>query len=403
MPENQSLKQKEIVMHPELIQAEIDLDAIGHNIRQLESVLASPSSRLMAVVKANAYGHGAVSVANKALETGAGMLGVARVEEGIALRKAGISHPILIFGPTPIHRIPDLIDLDLTQSVGTFLLADMLSSQAAAAGKSIAIHIKVDTGMGRLGVLPAPSRISGLGKLLGGTALREVESICHLPGLKVEGIYTHFANADDPDLDFAKDQLDRFLNFVQALKHRGMEFAIRHAANSAAIIRFPESHLDMVRAGISMYGCYPSEASRRPDVDLWPALSFKSRIVHIKTVPAEFSISYGRTYKTAAPTRIATIAAGYADGFSRSLSSRGHVLIQGQIAPVVGRVCMDLTMVDIGRIPEAGINDEVVLIGRQGDRQITADDLARLQNTISYEILTSIGQRVPRIVRPASC
>uniref|UniRef100_A0A7C4MPI8 Alanine racemase n=1 Tax=Desulfatirhabdium butyrativorans TaxID=340467 RepID=A0A7C4MPI8_9BACT len=384
----------------ESIWAEIDLEAIAHNIRQLKAIL-TPPARFMAVVKANGYGHGSVAVASKAIEAGADMLGVARIDEAIALRQAGIAHPILVFGPPPPERIPEIAAYDLIQSVGTFAYARRISDHARHAGRSISVHIKVDTGMGRLGALPAPVRYSALGKQLGGAAIREVESICHLPGLVPEGIFTHFANADDPDLDFAHDQLLRFLDFIQALEQRGMQFPIRHAANSAGILRLPESHLDLVRAGIALYGYHPSEDTRRPDVDLKPALSWKSRIVHIKNVPKDFSISYGRTYKTPAPTRIATIAAGYADGLSRSLSSKGEVLIHGRRAPIVGRVCMDLTMIDIGHIPEAVVNDEVVLIGTQGDMQITADDLAARQQTISYEILTSIGQRVPRLYRPS--
>lgn len=380
----------------ESIWAEIDLEAIAHNVRQLKTIL-TPPAKFMAVVKANGYGHGTAAVASKAIEAGADMLGVARIAEAIALRQAGISHPILVFGPPPPERIAEIAAYDLIQSVGTFAFARMMSDHAQLTGRSITIHIKVDTGMGRLGVLPAPVRFSALGKQLGGAAVREVESICHLPGLIAEGIYTHFANADDPDLDFAHDQLSRFLDFIQTLKHRGMHFPIRHAANSAGILRLPESHLDLVRAGIALYGYHPSADTHRPDVDLKPALSWKSRIVHIKNVPKDFSVSYGRTYRTPTPTRIATIAAGYADGLSRSLSSNGEVLIRGMRAPIVGRVCMDLTMVDVGHIPEAAVNDEVVLIGKQGDTQITADDLAARQHTISYEILTSIGQRVPRL------
>ncbi len=380
------------------IWAEIDLEAIAHNVRQLKAIL-TPPARFMAVVKANGYGHGAAAVAAKAIEAGADMLGVARIDEAIALRQAGIAYPLLVFGPPPPERIPDIAAYDLIQSVSTFAYARMMSDHARLSGRSMTIHVKVDTGMGRLGVLPAPVRFSALGKQLGGAALREVESICHLPGIVPEGIYTHFANADDPDLDFAQDQLHRFLDFIQALGQRGMHFAVRHAANSAGILRLPESHLDLVRAGIALYGYHPSEDTRRPDVDLKPALSWKSRIVHIKNVPKDFSISYGRTYKTPAPTRIATIAAGYADGLSRSLSSKGEVLVRGRRAPIVGRVCMDLTMIDIGHIPDAAVNDEVVLIGTQGDMHLTADDLAARQQTISYEILTSIGQRVPRLYR----
>jgi alanine racemase len=377
------------------IWAEVDLTAISHNVRELRRV-TTPSSELMAVVKADGYGHGAIEVAKAALENGAVHLGVARIEEGVHLRQHGISAPILILGYTLPEQYPVLISNDLTQTVYAFDAAETLSATAIRLNKKAKIHIKIDTGMGRLGILPDNSRISMLGKHLPGNAHRIIDSIFGLSHLEIEGVYTHFSTADSHDKTFSLLQLNRFLEFLDELKIQGMEFPVRHAANSAAIIDIPETHLDMVRAGISLYGFYPSPEVDRTRIDLVPAMTLKTRIVHVKMVPAGFHLSYGMTYQTEHPTVIATVSAGYADGLNRLLSSRGQMLVRGNRAGIVGRVCMDLSLLDVGHIPDVHVGDEAVIFGKQRDEAITVEDVADELNTIHYEVVTSLSPRVAR-------
>ncbi|MFZ3048742.1 MAG: alanine racemase [Desulfatirhabdiaceae bacterium] len=383
------------------IWAEIDLSAISHNINAIRSAVSS-KSLLMAVVKANAYGHGAVEVARTAIQSGADMLGVARIDEAVQLRQAGIEAPILIFGSTPADRVDQLVALNLTQTVFSFQQAEMLSQALSPASEKLKVHIKVDTGMGRLGVLATGIKLSSLGKFMGAHFLREIESIVNLPGLDSEGIFTHFAGADNPDKTSAGVQLSLFLELIDHLKRMGHEFRLCHAANSAAALEMLESHLDMVRPGIAMYGCYPVTKPLSNSIELKPALTLKTRIIQIKKVPRDFPVSYGHTWRTSSTTRIATVSAGYADGVNRLLSSRGFMLVNGEKAPIVGRICMDLTMLDIGNLPDARVDDEVVVMGSQKNASITADDIASLINTISYEVLTSVSARVPRIYRESA-
>ncbi len=351
--------------------------------------MTSPDARLMAVVKANAYGHGAVETAVRALESGADALGVARLDEGIRLRKAGIHAPVLILGHTPVNRSVELLESDLTQTVYSFQTAQAMSDIALRYGRTLRIHIKTDTGMGRLGIAVSDSAFNA--------SVSEVEAVARLRGLELEGIFTHFASADSADTSFAKHQFERFTDFLNALRLAGVEIPIRHAANSAAIIALPETHLDMVRAGISLYGLYPSDETDRTLISLRPAMSLKARVVHLKKVPAGFSVSYGMTYQTDKPTVIATVPAGYADGLSRGLSSRGQMLIRGQRANIAGRVCMDMTMLDAGHIPDVCLDDEVVIFGTQGPVNLTADEVASTLGTINYEVVSAISDRVPRV------
>ena len=383
------------------IWAEIDLSAISHNINAIRSAV-SPKSQLMAVVKANAYGHGAVEVARTAIQSGADMLGVARIDEAVQLRQAGIEAPILIFGSTPADRVDQLVALNLTQTVFSFQQAEMLSQALSPAAGKLKVHIKVDTGMGRLGILATGIKLSSLGKFMGAHFLREIESIVNLPGLDSEGIFTHFASADSPDKTSAGVQLSLFLELIDHLKRMGHEFRLHHAANSAAALEMPESHLDMVRPGIAMYGCYHVTKPLPNSIELKPAMTLKTRIIQIKKVPRDFPVSYGHAWRTSSTTRIATVAAGYADGVNRLLSSRGFMLVNGEKAPIVGRICMDLTMLDIASLPDARVDDEVVIMGSQKNATITADDIASMINTISYEVLTSVSARVPRIYRESA-
>jgi alanine racemase len=379
-----------------LIWAEIDLNAYAHNIKALRRI-AHPDARLMAVVKANGYGHGAVEVAREALQNGAEWLGVARFDEAIRLRQQGLTAPILIFGYTPPDLAKQLIEFDLTPTVYSYSTAQILSANAQSIGKTIGVHIKVDSGMGRLGLLPdtlisknAPSDVQD-------KAIREIETISKLAGLDIEGIFTHFATADSADTSYAQKQLDIFLDFTNQLRRAGLEPPLKHAANSAALIQLPESHLDMVRPGIATYGLLPSEEMKDMQAVLKPAMTLKSKIVHLKNVPAGFNVSYGITYQTKHPTTIATVPVGYADGYNRLLSSRGHMLVRGEKVPIIGRVCMDLTMLDVGTLSNVNFEDEVVIFGQQDNASITADEIAARLNTINYEVVSTITARVPRI------
>ncbi|NQT70285.1 MAG: alanine racemase [Desulfobacteraceae bacterium] len=382
-------------MDTPLIWAEIDLKAIAQNVRALRRITNS-EARLMAVVKANAYGHGVIEVARRALESGADVLGVARLNEGIELRKAGFDAPTLIFGYTPPALAKKLLEFDLTQTVWSYQTAAALSS-AVSESKALKVHLKVDSGMGRLGLLPDCCRLPALDAHSTAKALGEVEAIASLAGLQLEGVYTHFAAADSADKSYAGKQFEIFAEFLDEIRKAGLDIPVCHAANSAAIIDMPETHLDMVRAGISIYGLYPSDEVDKDRIALQPAMALKSRVVHLKKVPAGFKVSYGMTHETSKPTTIASVPVGYADGFSRRLSSRGHMLVGGRRAPILGRVCMDTTMLDVGHVPGIDLEDEVVILGRQQDASITADEIAASLDTINYEIVSSLTARIPRI------
>jgi alanine racemase len=382
-------------LNASLVRAEIDLKAIAHNIKELRRI-THPDARLMGVVKANGYGHGAIEVARCALQNGAEVLGVARVEEAMRIREAGIEVPILIFGYTLPELTADLLEYDLTQTVYTYASAQELSQTAAALKKKIKIHLKVDTGMGRLGLLPQNFQRDN-SVTINADAIEESLAIAGLNGLELEGIFTHFATADSADKAYAEDQLDLFMNFLNRLRKAGLEPPVRHAANSAALIDMPQSHLDMVRPGIASYGLYPSDEVNKKNIPLKPAMALKARIIHLKKVPAGFKVSYGSTHQTPKATTIATIPIGYADGLNRLLSSRGQMLVHGQRAPIIGRVCMDLTMLDVGHIDNVQVGDEVVIFGQQGSDSITVDEIASSLKTINYEIVSTITARVPRV------
>jgi len=379
-----------------LIWAEIDLAAIANNVRELRR-RTDIRAKVMAVVKADGYGHGAVEVARTALANGAEWLGVARLPEAIALREAGLDAPMLVFGYTPPADAGRLVEFDLRQSVYSLDAARAYSAVAVARGRTIRVHLKVDTGMGRLGLVPAALRALEPGHTIGEDFIRTATAIASLPGLEPEGIFTHFAAADSADLSYAERQLALFIEALSALRANGLEFALRHAANSAAVIGIPESHLDLVRPGIALYGLRPSDEVDLTGIVLKPAMALKTRIVHLKAVSAGTCISYGMTYRTPRPTVIATVPAGYADGFRRLFSSQGWMLVHGRRVPVVGRVCMDLSMLDVGAVPGARVEDEVVIFGVQGTESISADDLAHELGTINYEIVCDVTARVPRV------
>lgn len=382
-------------VEPSPLWAEIDLKAIAHNIKELRRI-TQPQARLMAVVKANGYGHGAVEVSRCALQNGAALLGVARIEEGLQIRKAGINVPILVFGYTHPQQAGDLIQYNLTQSVHTTATARELSQAALSLAAKIKIHVKVDTGMGRLGLLPQNFQSDQLEKINSDT-IAETLAIANLDGLELEGIFTHFASADSADKTDTEYQLDLFLNYRKDLQKAGLNPPLAHAANSGALLDMPRSHLDLVRPGIAIYGLYPSDEVDRKRILLKPAMALKTKIIQLKNVPAGFKISYGSTHTTQQPTTIATVPIGYADGLNRGLSSRGRMLVGGQRVPIVGRVCMDLTMLDVGDVKNVQVGDEVVVFGKQENKTLSVDEMATMLNTINYEIVTGISARVPRI------
>ncbi len=380
---------------PPLTWAEIDLGALAHNTRELRRI-TSDSAAIMAVVKADSYGHGAVPVSKVALTNGAEYLAVARISEVVQLRNAGIHTPLLLFGFCHPRYVGYLAENDARASVNSTESAKLLSEEASRLGVKLKVHAKVDTGMGRLGLV-----CYGLGdEVEAPVGMRRVVSsileISSLPNLELEGIYTHFASAYITDKEDARRQFQLFMEILEELKKQSLEVSMRHAANSAATIEMPETHLDLVRTGIALYGLWPSEEIDRDLIDLKPAMSIKSHIILLKDVPAEFRISYGSTYKTSCPTKIATVPIGYADGYKRLLSSRGSMLVRGIRAPIVGKVCMDFTMIDVGQVADVQVNDEVVILGKQGKEEITADAVAGLLNTINYEVVSSITSRVER-------
>jgi len=362
--------------------AEIDLDAIAHNVRQLKRHIGE-RVKLTAVVKANAYGHGAVPVARTALENGAERLAVNRVVEGIELRRAGIAAPILTLGYSPPWEAEAIVRHDLTPTITEREVALALARAAASQGKTVPVHVKVDTGMGRFGLLP--KEVVGFAK-----------GLADFPNLRLEGLYTHFATADEADKSHTRRQFGIFLDVLKRLEEAGVEVSIRHAANSAATLDLPETHLDMVRCGIAIYGLYPS-AEVSHSVPLKPAMSLKSRVARLRTLPAGSCISYGCTYVTSSPTRVALVPVGYGDGYHRLLSNRGQVLICGRRAPILGRVCMDQFVVDVSDIPGVRMDDEVVVFGRQGEEEISAEEVAAWAQTINYEVVTALMPRVTRV------
>jgi alanine racemase len=366
------------------IWAEIDCDNLAHNLTLLRN-LANPAVKIIAVVKADAYGHGAVQAAKVLDGAGADMFAVASLEEAMQIREAGIDSDILILGYTQPEWAATVVEGGFIQTVYHLGLAKALQKEADRLGKTVRVHVKIDTGMSRIGLMPEK-------------AVYFVKEIAGIKELVLDGIYTHFSCADDPANDFSKEQLERFEEFLAQLDKHGIARPRIHIGNSATIIRYPEAHFDMVRPGILLYGLYPSpEMAKQFPHDFRPVMSIKTSIVEIKTVPAGARISYGGTFVTQRPTRIATMPAGYADGFSRNLSNRGHVLVQGQRAPIVGNVCMDFLMADVTDVPDVSVNDEVVLVGKLGAERITFDEIAAHMGTINYEAVSLIGKRVPRV------
>lgn len=366
------------------VHAVIDLDAICHNIKEVKRIVG-PDVKVMPVIKADGYGHGSVPVAKALNEIGVDAFAVAIIEEGITLRNNGIRQPILILGYTSEYQYSSLIQYEIEPTVFCYEMAESLSKIAQALGKDAKVHIKVDTGMNRIGFQPTEE------------SAEIIEKIAYLPNIKIQGIFTHFACADEADKTSAVKQKNKFDGFVKKLSDRGIEIPVKHVSNSAAIIDLRTYQLDMVRSGIITYGLYPSKEVSRKVLDLKPAMTLKTHIVHVKEVEAGEGISYNHTYVTDKKTKIATIPVGYADGYPRLLSSRGRVLIRGQYAPIIGRICMDQFMVDVTEIEGVSVMDEVTLVGKDGNCEITVEEVAELAGTINYEFICGIGKRVPRV------
>jgi len=366
--------------------AEVDLGAIGHNVETLKAL--TPSETLfMAVVKADGYGHGASEVAQAALAAGADRLGVATVDEGVRLRKAGITAPVQILSEPPASATPLLVRYGLRPALYSPEFAAALSRAGVAAGSAVPFHLKVNTGMNRVGVDWADA---------GSFA----DSLRTLPGIALEGVFTHFATADiSGDWDFER-QVERFASAVGDLRGRGMDPGIVHAANSPATILHPQTHLGMVRCGIALYGLHPCDATR-DRIDLRPAMAIKARVSQVRRVPMGEGVSYGLTWRAASPTTIATLPLGYADGVRRGLSGAMRVLLGGVECRQVGRICMDQFMVEIPRGVDVGMGDEAVLVGRQGECTLTVDEQAEHLGTINYEVACGYGARLARVYLPA--
>lgn len=370
---------------------QVDLSVFGQNVRTLKS-LTPTGTRFCAVVKANAYGHGGIQCAKTALENGSHFLAVVRISEAVAMRDAGITAPILLLGEALPEQVSFLATHGIRASVADIQTARALSAAAQALNTTLKIHIKLDTGMGRLGFLHPDVVIKESGQAAG---IGQARQIAGLKGVEVEGTYTHFAKADMINKTHVKGQLARFNDMVAMLADMGIHPEIRHAANSAALLELPEAHFDMVRPGIAMYGMAPSGEVDITRHKLVPIMSITAKVIYVKAVPKDFSISYGSTHVTAAPTVIATVPIGYADGYSRLLSNQGQMLIKGQKAPIVGRVTMDFTMIDVGRIPGVKPGDDVTILGTQANERITADDIAGLTGTINYEVTAGLTGRMP--------
>ncbi len=370
--------------------AEINLDAIKNNIINIRDYV-SPSAKILGVVKADAYGHGFFEVAQTLLENGADALAVACIDEAVQLRRCGIECPILILGYSDINDAEDIVKNDITTACYEISLAKALSETAQRHDKKAKVHIKVDTGMGRIGYqYTSDAEVNA-------NTVEEILSIAKLPNVEVEGIFTHFSVADENDDEYTHMQFDRFCGLCEELEKRGLSIKIRHCCNSAALIRFPEMHLDMVRPGIILYGHRASDFVDCEKLSLEPAMQFKAKITNLKMVESGSGISYGKKFVADKPSGIATIPVGYADGYSRVLSGKAQVIVDGKLCDIVGNICMDQCMIDVTDVNTINIGDEVILFGRGDNIELPVESLAEKMGTINYEILCMVGKRIPRV------
>ena len=363
--------------------AEIDLDAIKYNIDSIKRRV--DTKELIAVVKADAYGHGALDVSKTLVENGATKLAVAVITEAMELRHGNINTPIMILGYTPLEFAADLINYDIEQTIFDLEYAKKLSEIALNLGKKAKVHVALDTGMGRIGFL------------INDNSLNEILKISSLKGLEVVGIFTHFATADESDKNYSNKQYKKFTDFNEKLISKGVNILLKHVSNSGAIIDMPNTYLDGVRAGIVLYGYYPSEDVLKQNLDLKKAITIKTQVAHVKILDKNEYVSYGRKFKTERKSIIATLPIGYADGYSRALTGKAKVIINGKFAPVVGTICMDQCMIDVTDIGDVHVGDEVIVLGKDKDLKFDADDMAKAMGTINYEVLCMIKQRIPRV------
>ena len=363
--------------------AEVDLEAIGHNIAGVRKIVGN-DVKICAVIKADAYGHGAVAV-GRYLESAVEYFAVATVDEAVELREAGIKLPIIILSYVSPNRYDEVVKYDVTQTVYSYETAELLSKAAKAQGKTAKAHVALDTGMSRIGFM------------VNEQSADDIQKISLLPRLELEGMFTHFSCADMYDKAYSRAQMEKYDRMCDMLDERNVVIPIKHMCNSAGIMEFDSHRFQMVRSGIITYGLYPSEEVDKNALDLRPAMSFRSHVVNVHTVPAGVGVSYGATFVTKQPTRIATVSVGYADGYPRALSNKGRVLIHGQFAPVLGRVCMDQIMVDISHIDNVQIEDVVTLFGRDGDNFIPVEEPADMAASFNYEFVCSLSRRVTRV------
>lgn len=363
--------------------AEVDLEAIAHNIEEIRKKVGK-EVMIAAVIKADGYGHGSIPVA-KRLEKDVDFFCVAAIEEAIELREHGFDLPILILGYTSPSQYEDVVKYQIAQTIYDYETAEQLNIIAETMGQKAKVHIALDTGMNRIGFYWNEH------------SLEDIEAISKMEHIELEGCFSHFSCADMADKDFSKMQMKVYDDFLDAFEKRGIVIPIKHLCNSAGIMEFDSHRFNMVRSGIITYGLYPSDEVDKTALQLQPALQWKTHVIHVKTVGAGAAVSYGATYVTDGPTRIATISIGYADGYPRALSNKGRVLIHGQSAPIIGRVCMDQLMVNVTHIPNVKVEDVVTLVGRDGNAYISVEEVAELSDSFNYEFVCDISKRVPRI------
>jgi len=365
--------------------AEIDLDNVVHNIQQIRNIV-SPKTKICAVLKADAYGHGVIEMAKICAQNGIAYVAVSMLDEAIQLRNSGFDLPILVLGYTEPKRASEIIYNDIVHTIFSRSLAQALSDAAIKMGKSVKIHIKVDTGMSRVGFLS------------GYEGIKNIIQISKMPGLILEGIFTHFASADEQDTTYTDMQFERFISICEELNRVGIHIPVKHVCNSAGILQCKNMHLDMVRPGIILYGLYPSSYLASYSIKFRPAMRLKANVAMIKDLEAEVPIGYNRTFTTAKKSRIAVVPIGYADGYPTLLNNTGKVLIKGEFAPIAGKICMDQCMIDITNMnTEVKVGDEVILFGEQGAHKIEVSDIASQTGMLHYELVCNIGKRIPRV------
>lgn len=365
-------------------QAEIHLENLRYNVQSMKKRLGD-NTPIMGVIKADGYGHGAVPLAKVLMEEGVAAFGVATVEEGIELRQAGCTVPILMLGYTHSSEDKALLEYDIMAAMFQYERAVQLSDYAQSIGKKAKVHIKLDTSMNRIGLKPTEESV------------QIVKKISCLPGIEINGIFSHFAKADEEEKAPARAALEKYKWFIAKLEQEGIFIPVKHISNSAACMEFDDTHFDMVRMGIVTYGLYPSEEVQKENLPLKPLLEWKSHVVFIKEVPPGEGVGYGGTFVTERPTKIGTIPVGYADGYPRQLSNKGRVLVKGQSAPIIGRVCMDQFMIDLTDLHDVEEGDEVTLIGYDGEEHIPVEELSELSGRFNYEFVCDISKRVPRV------